>query len=73
MRLLTNNTDRFEMLQEQHSLTLRDLDELTKRYYHLNERLTTMDIEYSRVTERLNDTAGQIDQLLVNSSMPMGA
>jgi nucleoprotein TPR len=60
---LTNDVDRFKMLQEQQTLTLRDLDDLTKRNRDLYERFTTVDIECNRVTEYLIAANGQIDQL----------
>lgn len=51
------------MLQEQQTLTLRDLDDLTKRNRDLYERFTAVDIECNRVTEYLIAANGQIDQL----------
>jgi nucleoprotein TPR len=51
------------MLQEQQTLTLRDLDDLTKRNRDLFERFTAVDIECSRVTEDLITANGQTDQL----------
>jgi nucleoprotein TPR len=60
---LTSDVDRFKMLQEQQTLTLRDQDELTKRNRALYERFTAVDIECSRVAEYLNAANGQIDQL----------
>ena len=41
---LRGDVDRFKMLQEQHTLTLRDLDGLTKRNCGLYERFTVVDI-----------------------------
>ena len=60
---LTSDVDRFKMLQEQQTLTLRDLDDLTKRNRDLYERFTSVDIECNRVTEYLIAANGQIDQL----------
>jgi nucleoprotein TPR len=60
---LTSNVDRFKMLQEQQTLTLGDLDDLTKRNRDLYERFTTVDIECNRVTGYLIAANGQIDQL----------
>jgi predicted nuclease with TOPRIM domain len=57
------NVDRFKMVQEQQALTLRDLDDLTKRNRDLYERFTAVDIECSRVSEDLIAANGQIDQL----------
>jgi hypothetical protein len=51
------------MVQEQHTLTLRDLDDVTKRNRDLYERFTSVDIECSRVSEDLIAANGQIDQL----------
>jgi hypothetical protein len=51
------------MLQEQQTLNLRDLDDLTKRNRDLYERFTSVDIECNRVTEYLIAANGQIDQL----------
>ena len=61
--LTTNDVDRFKMLQEQRALTLRDLDDLTKRNRDLYERFTAVDIECSRVTEDLITANGRTDQL----------
>lgn len=55
--------DRFKMMQEQQSLTLRDLDDLTKRNQDLYERFTAVDIECNRVTEDLVAANGKTDQL----------
>ncbi|KAH9974884.1 hypothetical protein BGW80DRAFT_1444514 [Lactifluus volemus] len=55
--------DRFRMLQEQQALTLRDLDDLTKRNRDLYERFTSVDIECNRVTEDLVAANGKMDQL----------
>ncbi|KAI9435095.1 hypothetical protein H4582DRAFT_2080017 [Lactarius indigo] len=55
--------DRFKMLQEQQSLTLRDLDDVTKRNRDLYERFTAVDIECNRVTEDLIAANGKMDQL----------
>ncbi|KAI9449362.1 hypothetical protein BJY52DRAFT_1215953 [Lactarius psammicola] len=55
--------DRFKMLQEQQSLTLRDLDDVTKRNRDLYERFTAVDIECNRVTEDLVAANGKMDQL----------
>ncbi|KAH9056279.1 hypothetical protein EDB87DRAFT_1637584 [Lactarius vividus] len=55
--------DRFKMLQEQQSLTLRDFDDVTKRNRDLYERFTAVDIECNRVTEDLVAANGKIDQL----------
>ncbi|KAH9169938.1 hypothetical protein EDB89DRAFT_1980725 [Lactarius sanguifluus] len=55
--------DRFKMLQEQQSLTLRDLDDVTKRNRDLYERFTSVDIECNRVTEDLIAANGKTDQL----------
>jgi nucleoprotein TPR len=60
---LTSDVDRFKMLQEQQTLTLRDLDDLTKRNRDLYERFTSVDIECNRVTEYLIAANGQSDQL----------
>ncbi len=60
---LRGDVDRFKMLQEQQTLTLRDLDDLTKRNRGLYERFTVVDIECNRVTEGLIAANGQIDQL----------
>ena len=57
------HTDRFKMLQEQQSLTLRDLDDVTKRNRDLYERFTAVDIECNRVTEDLVAANGKMDQL----------
>lgn len=57
------DVDRFKMLQEQRALTLRDLDDLTKRNRDLYERFTAVDIECSRVTEDLITANGRMDQL----------
>jgi nucleoprotein TPR len=51
------------MLQEQQTLTLRDLDDLTKRNRDLYERFTAVDIECNRVTEDLITANGQMEQL----------
>ncbi len=51
------------MLQEQQALTLRDLDDLTKRNRDLYERFTAVDIECNRVTEDLITANGQMEQL----------
>ena len=51
------------MLQEQQSLTLRDLDDVTKRNRDLYERFTAVDIECNRVTEDLVAANGKMDQL----------
>jgi hypothetical protein len=51
------------MLQEQQTLNLRDLDDLTKRNRDLYERFTSVDIECNRVTEYLIAANGQVDQL----------
>ena len=51
------------MLQEQQTLNLRDLDDLTKRNRDLYECFTAVDIECHRVTEDLIAANGQIDQL----------
>jgi hypothetical protein len=51
------------MLQEQQTLTLRDLDDVTKRNRDLYERFTAVDIECNRVAEYLIAANGQIDQL----------
>jgi nucleoprotein TPR len=59
----TSDLDRFRMLQEQQTLNLRDLDDLTKRNRDLYERFTSVDIECNRVTEYLIAANGQIDQL----------
>jgi len=61
--LTINDVDRFKMLQEQRALTLRDLDDLTKRNRDLYERFTSVDIECSRVTEDLITANGRMDQL----------
>jgi nucleoprotein TPR len=61
--LTVNDVDRFKMMQEQQTLTLRDLDDLTKRNRDLYERFTAVDIECSRVTEDLITANGQLDQL----------
>ncbi|KAH9035766.1 hypothetical protein EDB85DRAFT_841962 [Lactarius pseudohatsudake] len=55
--------DRFKMLQEQQSLTLRDLDDVSKRNRDLYERFTSVDIECNRVTEDLIAANGKMDQL----------
>jgi nucleoprotein TPR len=55
--------DRFKMLQEQQNLTLRDLDDLTRRNRDLYERFTAVDIECNRVTEDLVAANGKMDQL----------
>ncbi|KAF8265884.1 hypothetical protein EI94DRAFT_1734451 [Lactarius quietus] len=55
--------DRFQMLQEQQALTLRDLDDVTKRNRDLYERFTAVDIECNRVTEDLVAANGKTDQL----------
>jgi nucleoprotein TPR len=60
---LTSDVDRFKMLQEQQTLTLRDLDDLTKRNRDLYERFTAVDIECNRVTEYLIAANAQVDQL----------
>jgi len=60
---LTSDVDRFKMVQEQQTLTLRDLDDLTKRNRDLYERFTTVDIECNRVAEYLIAANGQVDQL----------
>ena len=60
---LTSCTDRFKMLQEQQSLTLRDLDDVSKRNRDLYERFTAVDIECNRVTEDLVAANGKTDQL----------
>jgi nucleoprotein TPR len=60
---LTSDIDRFKMSQEQQTLTLRDIDDLTKRNRDLYERFTVVDIECNRVTEYLIAANGQIDQL----------
>ena len=51
------------MLQEQQTLTLRDMDDLTRRNRDLYERFTSVDIECNRVAEYLVTANGQIDQL----------
>lgn len=51
------------MLQDQQTLTLRDLDDLTKRNRDLYERFTSVDIECNRVTEDLITANGQMEQL----------
>lgn len=51
------------MLQEQQTLTLRDMDDLTRRNRDLYERFTSVDIECNRVAEYLDTANGQIDQL----------
>jgi len=51
------------MLQEQQSLTLRDLDDISKRNRNLYERFTAVDIECNRVTEDLVAANGKMDQL----------
>jgi nucleoprotein TPR len=61
--LTINDVDRFMMLQEQRALTLRDLDDLTKRNRDLYERFTAVDIECSRITEDLITANGRTDQL----------
>ena len=61
--LTANDVDRFKMLQEQQTLILRDFDDLTKRHRDLNERFTTVDIKYNRVTEDLTTANGYLDQL----------
>lgn len=61
--LTVNGVDRFKMLQEQQTLILRDLDDLTKRHRDLNERFTAVDIKYNRVTEDLTTANGHLDQL----------
>lgn len=58
-----SRTDRFKMLQEQQNLTLRDLDDVTKRNRDLYERFTAVDIECNRVTEDLVAANGKMDQL----------
>jgi nucleoprotein TPR len=60
---LTSDIDRFKMSQEQQTLTLRDIDGLTKRNRDLYERFTAVDIECNRVTEYLITANGQVDQL----------
>jgi nucleoprotein TPR len=60
---LTSYTDRFQMLQEQQSLTLRDLDDVTKRNRDLYECFTAVDIECNRVTEDLVAANGKMDLL----------
>jgi nucleoprotein TPR len=60
---LTSDIDRFKMSQEQQTLTLRDIDDVTKRNRDLYERFTVVDIECNRVTEYLIAANGQIDQL----------
>jgi nucleoprotein TPR len=61
--LTINDVDRLMMLQEQRALTLRDLDDLTKRNRDLYERFTAVDIECSRITEDLITANGRTDQL----------
>jgi nucleoprotein TPR len=51
------------MLQDQQTLTLRDLDDLTHRNRDLYERFTSVDIECNRVTEDLITANGQMEQL----------
>ena len=51
------------MLQEQQNLTLRDLDDVSKRNRDLYERFTAVDIECNRVTEDLVAANGKMDQL----------
>jgi hypothetical protein len=57
------DTDRFKMLQEQQTLTLRDLDDLTKHNRDLYERFTAVDIECNRVMEDIVAANGKMDQL----------
>ena len=57
------DTDRFKMLQEQQTLTLHDLDDLTKHNHDLYKRFTTVDIECNRVTEDIIAANGKMDQL----------
>jgi nucleoprotein TPR len=61
--LTGSRTDRFKMLQEQQNLTLRDLDDVTKRNRDLYERFTSVDIECNRVTEDLVAANGKMEQL----------
>ena len=51
------------MSQEQRVLTLWDLDDLTKCNRDLYECFTTVDIEWSRITEDLITANSQMDQL----------
>ena len=51
------------MLQEQQTLNLRDLDDLTKRNRDLYERFTSVDIDCNRVTECYIAANAQVDQL----------
>jgi nucleoprotein TPR len=57
------DTDRFKMLQEQQTLTLRNLDDLTKCNHDLYERFTAVDIECNHVTEDIVTANGKMDQL----------
>ena len=58
-----NDVDRYKMLQEEQSLTLRDLDDISKRHLDLKERYTDVGLKYNRVAGDLGDAHGQIDQL----------
>ena len=61
--LTINNVHRFNMSQEQRVLTLWDLDDLTKRNRDLYKCFTTVDIEWSRITEDLITANSRMDQL----------
>ena len=57
------DVERFKILQEQQALTVRNMDDLTKRNRDLYERFTAVDIECSRVTDDLITANGRMDQL----------